>query len=243
MTDTSDIDDAMLWDMFSTTNPSPSTNPGSLIDYPFEYDISSYTGGTDMVPNTTSYTNSTQSVLLKSTATNSQKPSILCKVKSKTQELSAATLYGRDVEKLKTRLAFFWDKEKRSSVKPTTAVTAWRDSLARRTYRLIQEANPHFLVPFILTVPPTECSTPTFKEVFPELLRTARHLSGQIFLSPGTIDVLRSVIEEDHLDIIPGCAELLQSMTSVHLSAANQGRIKEFHPKRSLLTLRQWSNQ
>jgi len=116
---------------------------------------------------------------------------IIGKIDHKAKELvQAGSIDIQDLEKVKARLSFAWCEEPRSQ--EVTTVTSWRDTAARTAYSQVQNINDHLLLPFVLAVPPTECSTPAFKEVLRTLQRD-QYKSYRLSLSHESKILLQSL--------------------------------------------------
>jgi hypothetical protein len=92
---------------------------------------------------------------------------IMAKIVRKTSQLKKDGMTLDDRKNLKERLAFTWRDAPDNKAKD---VTAWRKKTARQAYADIQDASNHLFLIVILTITPTECSKPGFKEVKQSLL-------------------------------------------------------------------------
>ena len=116
---------------------------------------------------------------------------IIRKIDYRAKELLQASSIGvRDLEKVKARLSFAWSEEPRNQ--EVTAVTSWRDTAAREAYSQVQDINDHLLLPFVLAVSPTDCSTPAFKEVF-RILQHEKYKSYRLSLGHESKNLLQSM--------------------------------------------------
>lgn len=106
------------------------------------------------------------------------------------QLLTSKKISERDVKSLRARLSFVWCAENRSQ--EVSLVTSWRDTIAREVYSDVQEINNHLLLPFILAVPPTACSTPAFRKVM-QILQHRRYKTYRLELSLDWKETLESI--------------------------------------------------
>ena len=116
---------------------------------------------------------------------------VLAKIDRKAKELRANGIHVQDLEKVKSRLSFAWCEKPRDQ--EVTAVTTWRDTAARTAYAHVQDANSHLLLPVILAVSPSECSTIVFKGVLQILLQRHQYTSYRLSLSPEAKMALKSL--------------------------------------------------
>jgi hypothetical protein len=102
-----------------------------------------------------------------------------------------------DLEKLKTRLTFAWGEEpKMRADTEVTSVTHWRNRSACKAYSNVQSTNDHLFLPFILAASPTDCTTPTFKQVLWFIRYDQKYTSYRLSLGPEGKKTLESIAIE-----------------------------------------------
>ena len=136
----------------------------------------------------------------------------LAKIDRKAKELREAGVDASELKKIKSRLSFAWCDEPKERHRKTTAVTTWRLTVARRAYAHVQNANDHLLLPVILAVAPSECSTPVFKQVLPILVQNRQYTSYRLSLGLEVEDLLKSLALEGRFYYTPRYLAFVQAL-------------------------------
>ncbi|KAF4228718.1 hypothetical protein CNMCM6805_001901 [Aspergillus fumigatiaffinis] len=116
------------------------------------------------------------------------------KINEKIRLLKKGELNTEDRKVLKKgRLCFVWEESLGSS---EVAVTTWRKSRARRSYKEIQEVSSHLFLAVLLVVTPTDCGKTSFESTLNYLTSLENYENYHYDLNPAAQKFFESTAAE-----------------------------------------------